>query len=237
MKFIHVSRVFGLTLMCVPLVASAQVDYFLNNHPDGNARPPGYGLRLDELIDVTGGHDIFTFDLQHPLSDVILRYDDAGTPGKSKDDTIRIFGTIFGGLDIGSAYDPANSGLWSLDFTYRENIEVNGTSLTVTEADEDNTGFITSLSGLNGGVPISLFDVDGKNDFSFKFNNVDDHRLGAGLQNQGIYVGWGWLSHHGPDQKVAASDWIMTGEPVPEPASMAALSLGVVALLRRRKRN
>lgn len=236
MQFKYVSRVFALSFMVSPIVATAQVDYNLSNHPDGNAAPPAYGLRLDELIDVTSGHDTFTFDMDHALSDVVLRYDDAGTTGTSSDDSIRFFGNIYGGLDVGTSYDPANSGVWYLDFTYTKNITVSGTSLTVTAEDVANTGTITSLTGLNGGNPISLFDEDGGHGFSFKFNNVDDHRLSGGQQGQGIYVGWGWLSSHAPNQRISANDWIMTGAPVPEPASMAVLGLGCLAFLRRRKR-
>ena len=37
--------------------------YRLHNHPDANQAPPQYGLRLDELIDVTDERDVVTFDL------------------------------------------------------------------------------------------------------------------------------------------------------------------------------
>jgi len=44
--------------------SAATVTYNLFNHPDGNAAEPYYGLRLNELYDVTGGTDHFTFDFE-----------------------------------------------------------------------------------------------------------------------------------------------------------------------------
>ena len=46
--------------------------YQLHNHPDGNQASPFYGLRLDELFQVTPGHDVFTFDFDHPDAAVVL---------------------------------------------------------------------------------------------------------------------------------------------------------------------
>ena len=45
----------------------------LGNHPDGNAAPPHYGLRIDNLF---GGVDPFTFDFECVGCDVKLVYDE-----------------------------------------------------------------------------------------------------------------------------------------------------------------
>ena len=75
----------GLALLVTAVPVSAGLilqpgTYRLEDHPDGNAQPPGYGLRLDELIDVTDDHDIFTFsfDPDRPGVDMRLRIDTKG---------------------------------------------------------------------------------------------------------------------------------------------------------------
>ena len=61
-------RVRSFGYMMIALCAGAAtvsadlIRYKLNDHPDGTAQPPGYGLRLDELVDITPrAKDIFTF--------------------------------------------------------------------------------------------------------------------------------------------------------------------------------
>ncbi len=85
--------------------------YQLHNHPDGNQRPPFYGLRLDELYNATGGHDVFTWDFDHDdgvnQSAMFLTYEPT-----MRGERIRIFGTSWGGRDGGVAYDGVYDGLW-----------------------------------------------------------------------------------------------------------------------------
>jgi hypothetical protein len=52
--------------------------YVLGNHPDGNAAPPHYGLRIDNLF---GGVDPFTFDFECVGCDVKLVYDGVRSTG------------------------------------------------------------------------------------------------------------------------------------------------------------
>ncbi|MEL7474361.1 MAG: hypothetical protein AAGK04_13670 [Planctomycetota bacterium] len=79
--------------------------YRLNNHPDGAIATPLYGLRLDELVDVTDGKDRFTFDFDHPLSEVLLSFTGSA---------ITITGDVYGGRDIGDVYaDEALTGVYS----------------------------------------------------------------------------------------------------------------------------
>ena len=63
--------------------------FLLHNHPDNYGVPPGYGLRLDELFDVTGGHDRFTFDFDHPAAEMWMDFGGA---------SIHIYGIAFVGL-------------------------------------------------------------------------------------------------------------------------------------------
>ncbi len=212
------------------------VEYYLFSHPDGNQRPPKYGLRLDELFDITSNHDVFTFDFSHPDSDMRLRYNDNDTPNDLSDDEVRIFGTVFGGLDAGTSYDPDYSGLWIVDFTYRDNIASGDPMIEVNES-LNNNGYIQSTFGMGNNEPISLWDEAGSHDFSFKFNNVDNHRLGGhGMSGPEWFVGWGWLNHHDPNQHVYDSDWLFVGQAVPEPASLLALAAGVGAILARKRK-
>ena len=82
-------------LWCVPSVLAASYLYNLNNHPDGSAADPTYGFRLDDLVDVNAGKDIWTFDFNHTLSSMFLEYDNSNT-APFGDDTVHIFGTAFG---------------------------------------------------------------------------------------------------------------------------------------------
>jgi hypothetical protein len=105
-----IAAAIAATITSAASAASIQTGtYRLSNHPDGAAANPTYGMRLDELFNVTGGHDVFTFDFEAPGSAMYLDYD--GT-------SIHIYGTAFGGRDIGSSYDPAHSSAVEIDFYY-----------------------------------------------------------------------------------------------------------------------
>jgi len=200
--------------------------YDLENHPDGNAADPTYGLRLDELVDVNAGSkDIFTFDFNHPSSQVRLQYDGAA---------IRISGPAYGGLDIGSEYspDPSLTGVYMIDFTYSVGVGVapGDDDLIVIANMADNTGSITTP----GGDVIGLWDKP-RDGFNFRLGNEDNdmgHRGFDGIS------GWGWLNHSDPNVHVKASDWLFVLNPtiVPAPASAMLAGLGFAALAPRRRR-
>ncbi|MBL8744948.1 MAG: hypothetical protein JNK58_01185 [Phycisphaerae bacterium] len=202
----------------------AQGTYRLHNHPDGSAQPPQYGMRLDELFNITGDHDIFTFNFDDPSSDMKMTYD--GT-------TIHIFGVARGGRDIGSGYaSEPTTGLYTINFIYNlgvapvpgdDDVWVNGPNMA-------NSGTIQPPVG----PAVNLVD---KRDtaYSFRLGDEDNdagHRGFAGIS------GWGWLVHH-PETMghVEASDFLFTAEYLPNiPSPGAAGLLGVAVLTLRRRR-
>ncbi len=206
--------------------ASAQADvisttgtYQLLNHPDGGARPPLYGLRLDELYDVTGGHDIFTFDFEAPGANMVMDYD--GT-------SLHIHGTVFGGLNAGDGYAATHVGLWGVDFTYGLVGTAPGDDdKIVTTPDFTNTGSITNLATQD---TIPLWDYSGMHNYTFRLGDEDGdagHRGFPGIS------GWGWMNHGTQNVHVGASDWLFTA--VPEPSTALLALLGAGAALRRRR--
>lgn len=199
--------------------------YQLHNHPDGNQDPPPYGLRLDELYDATANHDVFTFDFDHPASNVIMNF----APG-----LITISGQAWGGRDVGNVYaNDVYLGLYTVNFTYALGIApVPGDDdwQVVPGADYTNTGFIsTPLSDV-----ISLGDKRDGTGMSFRLGDEDDdlgHRGFAGIS------GWGWLTHAFESRPhVTSTDWIFTAEFIPSPGTGATALLGLVGLARRRRR-
>lgn len=200
--------------------------YNLENHPDGGAADPTYGFRLDELMDVNpGSKDIFTFDFNHPDSQVRLNY-----TGSS----IQISGPAFGGLDVGSEYsaDPMLTGVYMIDFTYSVGVgTAPGDDDLIVIADMGaNSGSITTP----GGDVIGLWDKP-RNGFNFRLGNEDNEMGHRGFD--GI-SGWGWVNHTDPNVHVKSSDWIFTLNPtaVPAPASAMLAGLGLATLAPRRRR-
>lgn len=199
--------------------------YLLGNHPDGSARPPQYGLRLDELRNVTADHDIFTFDFNSPQSLVQL----VVTPT-----TIQIIGHSFGGRDIGTGYaNDQYRGVYDINFTYNIGVgQVPGDDdLFVHAANHSNFGTIK----LPNGQEQTLVDERGNpdNNTSLRIGNEENdlgHRGFAGIS------GWGWISYVKPNgdiQHVESADWLFTV--VPTPGSATLLAVGVLAVGRRRR--
>lgn len=222
----------ALGAAAVATVASAQVvepgNYELRNHPDGAARSPYYGLRLDGLFTGDTNH-IYTFDFEAPGSNMRMTITEA-----AGDLSVRIFGTAWGGRDVGSSYaggshpDAHRTGLYSIDFTYRENVVIDANGLRVTGDHSSNNGSITAPTGQVFG----MVDEQGSHDYSFQVAN--GHRGHPGLS------GWGWVNHSGGNH-IYDSDWLFTAIqvpnvqiPLPGAAGLAATGLGCVAIRRRR---
>lgn len=208
--------------------------YKLSNHPDGSAASPYYGLRLDGLLN-RNQNDEFTFDFDHSASNMKMSI---------QNDEVRIFGTTFGGRDIGSTYDPNESGKWDIDFTYKNVIGLNNDDDLIVKAFDSNSklgfsrGTITQQYGANNSF--DLADYAGKHNYTF--------RLGDGLNNNGHrgydgISGWGWLNH-APENDLNnylnthlyASDWLFTATPVPTPALLPGLiGMGIASIRKKKK--
>lgn len=227
-----VPRTVAIATACIGLSSfvstanATMVSYRLANHPDGSARPPAYGLRLDELYDATPNHDLFTFDFDHASSIMQMDLDVAAG-------TLRIHGWVYGGRDTGSAY--ANDqylGVYTVDMLYVAGVSnVPGDDdVWVTGPTMSNWGTIIAPS--NDAIPLTNVDMGGH---SFRLGNEDNdlgHRGFAGIS------GWGWINHGAdPMRHVESSDWLFTASPVPTPgaASLAMIGLSLIGAGRRRK--
>jgi len=207
-------------------ILPTDVRLLLQDHPDGNAAPPTYGLRLDELINVTPGHDRFTFSFDHPLALMQLELTEVG-PGEF---SIHIWGTAFGGLIVNHQYDPLLSGLAEIDFTYMlaEQVDGDDDDLIVTTPNFTNTGSI-----IFDGLTIDLFDRANSAGFSFRLGNEDNDQGHRGFD--GI-SGWGWLDHGVAGNHVNSSDWLFTVVPTPGTTALMAIAVALFAGGRRRRR-
>jgi len=221
--------------------ATAQADiieFKLSSHPDGSENPPPYGLRLDGLYG-TNGSDVWGFDFDHASSDVRLYLD-------TDNNTVNISGNAYGGMHDGNVYDSNLQGVWSIDFTYSANLNIDLSGNppyieveSLVEAPASNNGTLTALFSASGsGVDITNGDVIAlEQEMGFFFNNTEDHRLGGtGLSGPETYVGWGWLNHSG-EPHVEASDWLFTATVVPVPAAVWLFGSALAGLgwMRRRK--
>ncbi|MGH8670946.1 MAG: hypothetical protein ACREUA_02760 [Burkholderiales bacterium] len=87
--------------------------YDLLDHPDGGAKPPQYGLRLDGI---SGNGSIWTFSFE---DDKGLGSHTGASSMKMKvfDDKLELFGQVYGGKDTGTGWGASDQGLWNLNFT------------------------------------------------------------------------------------------------------------------------
>ncbi|MDX2199860.1 MAG: hypothetical protein SF069_12930 [Phycisphaerae bacterium] len=207
-----------------PVVANGT--YRLFNHDGGGAQPPAYGLRLDGL-DLHHNTRIYSFDFENAQSDMKMTVNHANG-------TIRIFGQVYGGRDVGSSYEnPANGrvGLWQIDFTYRNGVQTLGSGEIIAQQSPLNNGFIkplfnSTVAAFAGNPLIPLVDF-----------MMPSFHLGLNHRGEPGVSGWGWVNHSNRNH-VAASDWLFTvgAEPIPEPAtaSLSILGVALISALRRR---
>lgn len=223
--------VVGLTFAGAAATAGTTV-FQLMDHPDSNAAPPGYGLRLDNLFGglsgASGGVTTFSFDA---TNDVYLSVTDSGS-----DITINVFGTVFGGEDAGSSYG-FGEGAYDLSFTFQFNVAEDGTGWVVAPSSSGNQGTLVSQgnSDVPAGESFHFYDFSGN---SFLFLQ-DDHRLsGHSERNQGFWVGRGWNTYDSSGAETSGTqDWLFMGTPIPSPmaAGLGLVGLGGVMGARRRR--
>ena len=206
------------------LILPTDVRLRLRDHPDGNAAPPTYGLRLDELIPVTPSHDVFTFSFDHPLALMQMVLTEVGAGEVS----IHIWGTAFGGRIVNNEYDPLLSGVAKIDFTYTLAHEAAGDDdLIVTTPNFRNFGSI-----IFNGSTIDLFDRANSEGFTFRLGNEDNdlgHRGFDGIS------GGGWVDHGLTGPLALNSDWLFTVVPAPGTAVVMAIAAALFGRRRTRR--
>jgi len=215
--------------------------YQLHSLAVGALAPPNYGLRLDELVDVTlGTHDFFTWDFDHPSSN--MRLDWNGT------DTMHIYGQAYGGVvNPGVAYLSTGIyapylGVYNVDFTYNMRVQpvagdMNGfQDIEVLGGSPANTGTIQLPGGLGTVNLVDFADASGR---TIRFGDQ-----GAVFFGVPDIAAWGWLAVVDPNGVVNhrdGHDWLFGASPVPEPTTMSLIGGGLVLLgiqaRRRRHQN
>lgn len=225
-KAIAALAVTGAVCCAINCAHATILTYDLYNHPDGDANPPPYGLRLDELYNVTGNHDIFSFNFNDAASQMRMEYDTVAN-------TINIFGRVLGGRDNGDSYAADQYlGVYLVNFTY---------TLGVQTASGDDDLIVDTLNNANSGTiitplgdTISLYDERGGNSFSFRFGNEDND---AGHRGFNGLSGWGWLNHHSRTNHIASGDWLFTAVPsdIPTTGTFALIALGGLFSTTRRR--
>jgi len=199
----------------------------VGDHPDGAARPPTYGLRLDGLfrdLGGTGGTTTFSFD--NNGANVLLKVLDLDDDGAA--DQITLSGKVFGGEDSGSSYG-FGEGLYRLDFSFAVGVETKTNGWTA-ESDASNSGLLTALGDygglVNDGTAFNLVQRTDSMAKDFKFL-TDAHRY-PGFAG---HVGRGWL---GGGRSGDTRDFLFVAVPLPGSAGLALAGLGLVAVRRRR---
>lgn len=200
----------------------------LGDHPDGAARPPAYGLRLDGLfVGSGGGGGITTFSFEQNGAGVIIKILDMNMDGVA--DQIEMSGTVYGGEDSGSGYG-FGAGLYSLDFTFSVGVDTETNGWTAS-SDASNSGILTALGDYGGLVDDGTsFNIVQRTDSMAKdFSLLSDAHRYPGFNG---YVGRGWLGGGGSTD---TRDFLfITVVPLPGSAGLAMAGLGLVAVRRRR---
>ncbi len=218
----------AIGLMMTSGVANGtMVQYRLSNHPDGSARPPAYGFRLDELYNVTSGHDVFTFDFDHGSSNMRMDVDvDAGT--------IRLYGQSYGGRDTGTEYvNDAYLGVYEIEMMYSAGV-------SVVPGDDDvwsTAGSMTAVGAIvtpvDDVIPLTNMNMGG---YTLRIGDEGDDGGHRGFDGMS---GWGWVNHGlDPSAHVESSDWLFTATrevPAPGAGILAAMGLGLAGVKRRRR--
>lgn len=194
----------------------------LRDHPDALLAPPGYGLRLDNVI--APGAASFSLDF---FSDTTLTVVDNG--GNLE---INISGTLYGGSVSGNAYSGTPEA-YDIDMTYSTGVHAVFGGYRVAGLHAANEGTLTRVSdNASWELDTKLY---GASQTAFFFA-PDGHRLD---NDDDTWVGRGWLMEDAQDASMEGQrDWLFTAieREIPAPAGALALfALGGVTCVRRRR--
>ncbi len=226
--------VLALTLL---FSANAPADIFsfdLSNKAPGAQNPPDYGLRLDDLFtSPTASIWTFSFDQTDGAS---VRMDVDTTAS-----TVRIFGTVVGGLDVGTVWQADTIASWDLDFLYDTNITVASDGYWSVPMTSSGFNFgsleLLSLSGSGGGYfssadigkTLNLADFKGGDFVASGGPSPQTPYVSAWLQTTADFVEDGNTSYVRPTGG-CCMDFGFRATPVPEPGSLALLALGLFGI-------